>query len=160
MVRMWLPEPPTDSPLDEVQPLDDIVIPGTDTSDTEDEENQYDGYVPLPLLPTENENEQSSEDEYEEGNENSIIDRNSGGYFPEIEPIHRTLVQEVWSGPPPEHVDIEMDSAKANEVKLAMANFTLPSSSIPDWAANIPEEQWKEQLINRIQSLQENKIKK
>lgn len=77
--------------------------------------------------------------------------------LPEITPIEHTLVQEVWSGPPPQFVDIEMDSARANEVKRAMANFTLPATNFPEWAASIPEDQWKEQLISKIQNLKQMK---
>lgn len=69
--------------------------------------------------------------------------------------MEEVLVNEVWSGPPPKAVDIEMDSKKVDEVKQAMTNITLPPSSIPEWAANVPEEEWKNQLLKRLQNMHE-----
>lgn len=152
MVSSWLPEPPNGSPGDEIEATDDITLPGSDTSDTEDDEFAYEGYEPLPLGPQDMDNEPSSEDE--EINATNTNTPPSSSQLPTIVPIERTLVREVWSSPAPKCVDIDMDPVKANEVKMVMANVTLPSSSIPDWAAVIPEDQWKEQLINRIQNLQ------
>lgn len=31
-----------------------------------------------------------------------------------------------------------------------MANFQLPNLAVPDWAEGIPEERWKEELLQRI----------
>lgn len=31
-----------------------------------------------------------------------------------------------------------------------MANFQLPNLAVPDWAAGVPEERWKEELLQRI----------
>jgi hypothetical protein len=36
-----------------------------------------------------------------------------------------------------------------------MSGFRLPSDNIPVWAQNIPEDQWKTLLLNKIE---ENKI--
>lgn len=62
-------------------------------------------------------------------------------------------MREVWTCAPPKSVDIEMNSQKVDEVKQAMANITLPSTSIPDWASKIPEEEWKQELMERIEQL-------
>lgn len=70
-----------------------------------------------------------------------------------IVPIENVLVGEVWSGATPESSDIEMNSQKVDEVKQAMASFTLPSTSIPEWASKIPEEDWKQELMERIEQL-------
>lgn len=153
MVSSWLPEPPNGSPGDEIEATDDITLPGSDTSDTEDDELGYEGYEPLPLGPHDMDNEPSSEDE-EMDITNATNTNMLPSQLPTIVPIERTLVRDVWNSPAPKCIDIDMDPAKANEVKMVMANVTLPSSSIPDWAAVIPEDQWKEQLMNRIQNLQ------
>lgn len=63
-------------------------------------------------------------------------------------------LREVWSGSS-NGDSIEMGSERAEEVKAAMANFALPLSAIPDWASAVPEEQWKQQLLDRIQRLQQ-----
>lgn len=31
-----------------------------------------------------------------------------------------------------------------------MAGFTLPNMSVPEWADGVPEEHWKEELLQRI----------
>lgn len=63
-------------------------------------------------------------------------------------------LKEVWSGSS-NGDSIEMGSERAEEVRAAMANFALPLSAIPDWASAVPEEQWKQQLLDRIQRLQQ-----
>jgi len=43
------------------------------------------------------------------------------------------------------------------EIKQAMSGFSLPTSSIPAWAKQVPEDVWKNELIK---GLQERKPKK
>lgn len=31
-----------------------------------------------------------------------------------------------------------------------MAGFQLPNFAVPEWAAGVPEERWKEELLQRI----------
>lgn len=31
-----------------------------------------------------------------------------------------------------------------------MANITLPNAVVPEWANGVPEERWKEELLERI----------
>lgn len=64
--------------------------------------------------------------------------------------MESSIVKEVWDGPAPEVCDIKMDNQRVLEVKQAMLNITLPESAIPDWATNIPEEEWKLQLMKRL----------
>ena len=37
------------------------------------------------------------------------------------------------------------------EIKQAMSGFSLPSSSIPQWAKQVPEDVWKNELIKGLQ---------
>ncbi|KAK9870245.1 hypothetical protein WA026_006332 [Henosepilachna vigintioctopunctata] len=60
------------------------------------------------------------------------------------------LNQEVMACLDSPPVDIEMNSAKVEEVKQVMVNITLPPSAIPEWAAKVPEEEWKEYLFNKL----------
>lgn len=53
--------------------------------------------------------------------------------------------------------NIDLDADKINQVKSAMASFTLPSTAIPEWANSISEDHWKEQLIHRIKEIQKDK---
>jgi len=43
-----------------------------------------------------------------------------------------------------------MDQDHIDKIKAAMSGFLLPITSIPSWAIEIPEEQWKEHLLERI----------
>ena len=58
-------------------------------------------------------------------------------------------LREVWSAPSGR--TIELGSEQAEQVRAAMANFNLPASSFPAWASAVPEEQWKQQLLERLQ---------
>lgn len=44
-------------------------------------------------------------------------------------------------------------SVNCDEVRAAMSGFTLPPSSIPPWAENIPEAQWATALLQQLQKL-------
>lgn len=66
----------------------------------------------------------------------------------------RAELKEVWSGSS-NGDSIEMGSERAEEVRAAMANFALPLSAVPDWASAVPEEQWKQQLLDQIHRLQQ-----
>lgn len=63
-------------------------------------------------------------------------------------------LREIWSGSSSGN-NIEMGSEQAEQVRAAMANFALPASAIPSWASAVPEEQWKQELLDQIQRLQQ-----
>lgn len=44
----------------------------------------------------------------------------------------------------------ELDGNKVEEIKSAMASFTLPQSAIPPLAHNISDEDWKDQIDGLI----------
>ncbi|XP_045479931.1 male-enhanced antigen 1 [Harmonia axyridis] len=46
--------------------------------------------------------------------------------------------------------NINMDDKKCEEVKKIMVNINLPTSCIPEWAADVPEEQWKDFILQRL----------
>jgi hypothetical protein len=69
----------------------------------------------------------------------------------------RSELREVWSGSS-RGDSIEMGSEQAERVTAAMANFSLPASAIPGWASAVPEEQWKQQLLDRIQKQQQHQV--
>ncbi|RZC40778.1 hypothetical protein BDFB_010265 [Asbolus verrucosus] len=118
-------------------------------ADTDEEDSPHNEYQPLPM----HEMAEVSDDDLNSDSEEAAGISNEDS-LPSITRIEDALVKEVWMGPAPKAVDIEMDNNKVDEVKQAMMNFTLPPSSIPEWANNIPEEQWKQQLISRLQYLQ------
>lgn len=119
-------------------------------SDIENEDNDYEGYQPLPG----NVEDAVSEEESDEDAEASGVTSPAVKDLPDIIPIEQALLKEVWDTGVGK--DIEMDSNKVDAVKKAMVNITLPPSSIPEWANNIPEEEWKATLLNKIQNYNKN----
>ena len=45
---------------------------------------------------------------------------------------------------------IEIDDEKSNKIATLMSGFKLPESAIPDWAKLVPEETWKQNLLESI----------
>lgn len=58
----------------------------------------------------------------------------------------------LWNQTQCETNRLQLDLEQVTNVKSAMAGFKLPSANIPDWAHNVPEDQWKQQLIARLRS--------
>ncbi|KAL7301648.1 hypothetical protein TKK_0005655 [Trichogramma kaykai] len=151
------PEPvqePTDT-LNTSNISDAAII--TNESDSDEEEVGAAGYEPLPQAPVEGE---QSEDENEDDEEIEFGITHMGG-----EPDH--LQDAPESSVPPETLEvwsssssnvIELDENKINQVKSAMASFTLPSTAIPEWASSVSEDQWKDQLIQRLKKLKKDDI--
>lgn len=138
-----LPEP-LDNHADEEITTNEEIIMGLDT-DTDEDDTSYDGYTLLPLGPEEVETESDEEAVHIE-NEPEI------SLSPIVTGVSN-LEGELWMQPEIKSMDIQMDSDKVNEVKQAMSNFTLPSTNIPDWANYIPEELWKQNLMDRLQNI-------
>lgn len=154
---MGLPDP--DHPNEELKVTNENVFVVTDEdSDQEtgisDSFQAYGQYQPLSTFSNEDVDTVSDEDSDSENNENSEITASSNVPssipVPSIDSMESTLLKEVWSGSSAKVCDIEMDNEKVDEVKQLMLNITLPPSAIPDWAANIPEDEWKSHLMNRL----------
>ncbi|KAK7506993.1 hypothetical protein BaRGS_00001844 [Batillaria attramentaria] len=56
----------------------------------------------------------------------------------------------LWNQPRQENERLQLDSAQVSKVKSAMAGFKLPTANIPDWARQVSEDQWKQQLFSRL----------
>lgn len=143
-----LPDPPNNSNTD-LSPNNEVITV-TDT-DSDEDTTDYQGYQPLPVSAEET----LSEDEEEEDDEGTEASAPPLKDLPAIVPMEESLLKEVWESSPSK--DIEMDSTKVDAVKMAMVNFTLPPSSIPEWAHNVPEEEWKSTLMKRIQGFNRDK---
>ncbi|PNF16766.1 hypothetical protein B7P43_G00885 [Cryptotermes secundus] len=173
MVGMWTPEPSRE-PYDENLSTAEVgmVVAEQDSSDSEDENLVYGGYELLSQVPTDlpSSGIEDVDDSVSAGDlpESSKIDgmvtaavdiEDNGAsqmvsYQCSFENERRSELREVWSGS--SHGDsIEMGSEQAERVRAAMANFSLPASAIPSWASAVPEEQWKQQLLDRIQRQQQ-----
>ncbi|XP_013383319.1 male-enhanced antigen 1 [Lingula anatina] len=58
--------------------------------------------------------------------------------------------ENVWSQP--RETQFTMDKEHVDQIKNAMSTFSLPSTSQPDWAKKIPEEEWKAKLVAKLQN--------
>ncbi|KAL2717857.1 male-enhanced antigen 1 [Vespula squamosa] len=146
---------PTQEPIEESLNVPNLIIDtrmATD-SDSEDEDIGMAGYMPLSQLPTDSdlilEDDEDEEWISQTGETNHAVPVS-------LSDSQQTCLSEtieVWSSPS-NRSNIDMDADKINQVKSMMATFTLPSTAIPEWANTISEEEWKEQLIDRIKEMQ------
>lgn len=141
-----LPDPPDSD--DSLTTNTEIVM--MNDSESDDDFNEYNGYEPLPLEADDQEVTVHEEHIVEDIPDIPTI------VLPELVRMEDTLVQEVWSSNAPNIVDIRMDKEKEEEVKQAMLNVTLPASSIPEWANSVPEEEWKNHLMQILQCTKKN----
>lgn len=147
------PDPP-DPSENEMPPRPNHTINLNDDSD-EDNIFEYEGYEPLPQGPElyQPNISDSSEDEYEDAEPHNVPMENTG--VPSIETVDTEVTRTVWMTPRSDD-SIEMSTEKAEQVMSAMANFDLPSSSIPEWAHIVSEDQWKQQLQDKIENLKKS----
>ncbi|XP_014244633.1 uncharacterized protein LOC106663910 [Cimex lectularius] len=125
-----------------------------DTEDSEDEAiaTPYFGYE---LLPHESSNINNGDGETHSDGDSSEPEEAT------IHSIEQSItinnLSDESSGEETIRSDIEINP---EEVRSIMSNITLPPSSFPTWACNIPESQWTSYLVSRITNMQnENKEK-
>ncbi len=46
--------------------------------------------------------------------------------------------------------EIHLDEAKSQQINNLMSNFKLPDSSVPEWAKLVPEDVWKQNLLDSL----------
>ncbi|XP_052867379.1 uncharacterized protein LOC128273452 [Anopheles cruzii] len=128
-----------------------------DESDNESlgENGGYAGYQPLSVdergHPTMHRRLSAMDDERELDDEANCIEPGdvngvSGTEF---------LNVDVWNAPRPDELNIDIDANKAAEIVTVMASIKLPTTAVPDWARGVPEEEWKENLLQRIRQRQQ-----
>ncbi|CAF4848443.1 unnamed protein product [Pieris macdunnoughi] len=147
------PEPPDNSAQNLTLPPRHELVTNGHQEDSDDEQNEHFGYEPLPQGPEAVHSDHDSDDDC------GVNEAQSGETppdIPPIEPMESILAREVWCAPRTSD-PIQMDNERAQQVMLAMANFALPQTSIPEWAQSITEEQWKQTLQDRIEKLRENR---
>ncbi|XP_064539771.1 male-enhanced antigen 1 [Drosophila montana] len=72
--------------------------------------------------------------------------------MPPIESIDAEIERQVWNEPRPQELQMELDKARTEQILKAMSKITLPNVTVPDWAKGVPEERWKHELLERIQT--------
>lgn len=148
---------PTQEPVEENLKAPDLNIGATaiNESDSEDEEPGLGGYMPLSQVPLDN--DPMLDDDEDEEWISAPLDPNYmspsvSGRNDQVEACDSDTL-EVWSSRSNQS-DIDLDADKINQVKNAMASFTLPTAAIPEWANSVSEEEWKQILIERIKEMQ------
>ncbi|XP_057340448.1 uncharacterized protein LOC130677615 [Microplitis mediator] len=151
---------PTPQPMNQdfvTENLSIDTVTGNHESDSDDEEIETAGYLPLSQVPTDSDMIIDHYDNENEDNDSipSIIDSANillSMSEPISQPSSETL--HLWNSESNNKSNIHLDAVKINEVKSVMANFTLPETAIPEWANTVSEEVWKNQLVNRIKEIQ------
>uniref|UniRef100_A0A182HVE6 Menorin-like domain-containing protein n=2 Tax=Anopheles arabiensis TaxID=7173 RepID=A0A182HVE6_ANOAR len=129
-----------------------------DESDNESmDANGYAGYQPLNMDELNHPNRRPSlmEDEAESG----VGEGESVGLDGANNSINADFLNvDVWNAPRPNELNIELDSSKAAEIVNVMAGIKLPTTAVPEWARGVPEEEWKENLLQRIRQRQQTDV--
>uniref|UniRef100_A0A8D8GXE5 Male-enhanced antigen 1 n=1 Tax=Culex pipiens TaxID=7175 RepID=A0A8D8GXE5_CULPI len=130
-----------------------LEITSEDSDNESTEENEYMGYQPLSI-------HDLNEDSHDESRVNEMtVDRSERSISSNVLYNNQEFLNlDVWNTPRPEALSIEIDQSKVAQIKDVMANFKLPVTSVPDWAIGVPEEQWKEDLLERIRQRQKPDI--
>uniref|UniRef100_A0A2M4C0G6 Male-enhanced antigen 1 n=1 Tax=Anopheles marajoara TaxID=58244 RepID=A0A2M4C0G6_9DIPT len=128
-----------------------------DESDNDLPEENYNGYAgyqplsvdernPSTIQMTPLDHYEAHSDESEPGN--AVADTDTTNHI-------EFLNLDVWNAPRPEELNIDIDANKAAEIVNVMAGIKLPTTAVPDWARGVPEEEWKENLLQRIRQRQQ-----
>ncbi|KAL9923250.1 uncharacterized protein LOC119633858 [Glossina fuscipes] len=119
------------------------------------DDGTYEGYEPLAMDDVDYDNTIHVENHSYESNIRAVNEETFSGIqdnlnLPSIESIDVELEREVWIQPRPQELQIELDNNKTQQILNAMANFSLPSTAVPEWATGVSEDSWKEELLQRI----------
>ncbi|XP_001357013.3 uncharacterized protein [Drosophila pseudoobscura] len=75
--------------------------------------------------------------------------------MPPIESSDIEIERQVWNEPRPQELQMELDKTRTEQILKAMSTISLPNITVPDWAKGVPEERWKLELLERINSRQQ-----
>ncbi|XP_055387977.1 uncharacterized protein LOC129616377 [Condylostylus longicornis] len=141
--------------IDDTFHSEDVV---TYSEDSGDIDNFYEGYHRIPAdQRDEIEAENHNSTELLEDTHQSQLNQQIVGPSSSCDAGNAELDFEskVWKNPRPKELEMELDISKTEQIMAAMAHITLPLSAIPEWAHEISENQWKEDLLNRIRQQKE-----
>ncbi|KAK3930321.1 Male-enhanced antigen 1 [Frankliniella fusca] len=153
------PDPPA-FPVDEESLPHTYNVAAVDDSDNEVEEQQvYDGYTLLgqhEFGGGAHVNDEDSDVEPEETNQ--IDNRPAEDETAQLPEAGREELLALWNSTPVGVTSnsITMDDERSAQIRAAMAGFSLPPSAVPAWASSIPEEMWKEKLLDKLQQVTKN----
>lgn len=137
---------------------DNNDLPPTDPMDP----YQSAGYQPLNAEPMAADDDSSSDDDdsvavaadYTNVNKDEAEDEDTTIPEPPETTVEREVLQEIWNAPRPAELDIELDKTKTDQILSVMSTISLGLSAVkpPDWATNVPESKWIEQLLLEVRN--------
>ncbi|XP_063429205.1 male-enhanced antigen 1-like isoform X2 [Mytilus trossulus] len=114
--------------------LDDIPVPDVFidaiNSDSEDDDSE-DGFGGYQMLPQDIEEDEGSVD---------------GDSHDEVPELPKSDPQTLLWNQNGEEDRIQFDEENAEKIKTVMKKIQLPLCNIPDWAKDIPDDQWKDKI--------------
>ena len=151
---------PTDIPDDDAEnvssaTVENIVLSHSDT-DSESENIDHDGYE---LLSQDPENFFSVENDEEDYNSTSDIEESITAEVNNLNTSSLLLSAPISSDTSFDDFASEiltMDEDHIETIKSVMKGITLPSSSLPQWATLVPEEEWKAALFSEMHARKSN----
>ncbi|KAM8717736.1 hypothetical protein ACLKA7_004440 [Drosophila subpalustris] len=147
------PELPTDPGDEHHFPTPAIEHPhvGDQSDDSDAASDAYDGYQPLA---TDIEDVAAVSGEDADGDIDLMAAPVTHGdpNMPAIESVDVEIERQVWNEPRPQELQMELDKTRTEQILKAMSKITLPNVTVPDWARGVPEERWKHELLERIQT--------
>ncbi|XP_063429204.1 male-enhanced antigen 1-like isoform X1 [Mytilus trossulus] len=142
--------------------LDDIPVPDVFidaiNSDSEDDDSE-DGFGGYQMLPQDIEEDEGSVDgdshdevsisQIDEAMRNSGVHVQAGGGAPsymQVPELPKSDPQTLLWNQNGEEDRIQFDEENAEKIKTVMKKIQLPLCNIPDWAKDIPDDQWKDKI--------------
>ncbi|XP_054742975.1 uncharacterized protein LOC129247728 [Anastrepha obliqua] len=165
---MGAPELPGDPGEEDIHAIQSNVhhppVPSDDSDNEMNTADAYAGYQPLPMgddvIDTSMDDNISMDDDSEEtlqiADGESACGNGAPTNLPAVESADAEIERQVWNEPRPKELQLELDNTKTTQILNVMANITLPNAVVPDWAAGVPEERWKEELLQRIRQREES----
>ncbi|BFZ11746.1 hypothetical protein BsWGS_14785 [Bradybaena similaris] len=83
----------------------------------------------------------------------SFIAKFSSGKIPsymQVPRIPREKEEHLWNQQRQEPRKATLDPAHESKILKAMSRFSLPTENIPDWARDLNDDQWQQQIVSRI----------
>ncbi|XP_037037992.1 uncharacterized protein LOC119075618 [Bradysia coprophila] len=103
----------------------------------------YAGYQQLNLEDLADDNDDDDEDEDNTNVQEPVVANQNPTADAEI-------ACQVWNAPRPNELDIKIDPTKCDEIRSVMSKVTLGGVEPPEWAKNIPETKWIEELLQEV----------
>uniref|UniRef100_A0A914X3A8 Male-enhanced antigen 1 n=1 Tax=Plectus sambesii TaxID=2011161 RepID=A0A914X3A8_9BILA len=126
---------------------------GDSSPNTDDEEDErYTGYQSLPSAPAGPDTSDADQGDSAQGESElpSFVPSSALAASPAVHLSDADFKIEHQ----PRGEGLALDEAKIDAIKSAMSGFHLPPANVPKWAEHLNEKEWKNKLMERIESKQ------